>query len=386
MKIDKMEAFWVRLPLREPFGIANGAIEHCDTVYVRLESGGVSGWGEVTPGNAPYLTGAWSGGVFHAVEELLFPLLAANRSVESGEKLAELFAPIRGNRHAKGALDLAWHDLDARLCGEPLWRRIGGEDRAIEVGLTFDRYDDREKFFADLDRARDEGYHRISLKIRPGWEIQAVRAARDSCPWPMLLQLDVEGALTQGGPNDLLYRVQDFMPTLIEQPYDASDYVGLAMLQEALRIPICLDESLETLAQAEMAADLESGKIFCLKPGRVGGLTEARAICARARERKIGCYGGFDLGSSVGWRHLLALSSLPGFELPCDSIRFEEVFTEEPGLPILPTRTVIPNEETENKAKANSYLAAALWDEPGIGFEPNREIIEKYVVAKTAFV
>ena len=380
MKIDQMEAFLVRLPLQKPFGIANTVIDYCDTVYVRLESGGVSGWGEVTPGNRPYVTSAWSGGVFRTIREHLFPLLRSVSAVESGERLAELLAPVKGNRHAKGALDMAWHDLDARLGGEPLWKRFGGEKRSMEVGLTFDRYDDRDAFFADLDRARDDGFHRISLKIRPGWEIQAVRAARDACPWPMLLQVDVEGALEHDSQTELFYRLQDYMPTLIEQPFNQADYVGLAMLQESLRTPICLDESVKTRAQAEIAVDLASGGYFCLKPGRVGGLTEGKAIAALAREREIGCYGGMDLTSSVGYRHLLALASLPGFKLPCDYIRFEEVFTEDPGLPIVPTRPNLPNEENENGTKKNSFLAVELWDEPGIGFEPNREIIERCMV------
>lgn len=380
MIIDQMEAFFVRLPLRRPFAVAGRMIDVCDTVYVRLESGGVSGWGEVTPGNNPYLTVDWSHGVFLTVTENLFPLLGAGVSVESGERLAETFVSVKGNRHAKGAVDMAWWDLRAKLDGVPLWKALGGSKRPIELGLTFDRYpmEERERFFADLERAKNDRFRRITLKIRPGWEVEAVRAARDICPWPMLFHIDAEGALDLDRQTDLLYRLQDFLPTLIEQPLPRWEYVGHAMLQESLRTPISLDESIQSLAEAEIAADLGSGKVFCLKPGRVGGLTEGKAIHDLARGEEIACYGGMDITSSIGYRHLLALAALDGMTDPSDFIRFEEIFAEEPGLAILPALTDVSKKEGAEAANSETYLTAELWDEPGIGLEPNTEIIEKY--------
>lgn len=382
MKLDQIEAFFVRLPLNKPFTTAAGAIEHCDTVLVRLESGGVSGWGEATPGNGPYTTGEWSHGTFLALTETLLPILEAAGGIESGEKLAEIFQSVKGNRHAKGAVDMAWWDLKAKIDGKPLWESLGGKKRPIPLGLTFDRYPmtERERFFADLERAKNDHFRRISLKLRPGWEVEAVRAARDSCPSPIQLQIDAEGALDPDRHSDMLYRLQDFLPTLFEQPFDPMEYVGHAMLAESLRTPICLDESIGSPIQADIAADLGSCRVFCLKPGQVGGLTAGKAIHDSAQSERIACYAGMELTGSIGYRHLLALASLEGFTYPADYIRFEEVFADEPGEPILPVLSVFPKKEGDEAAKSETYLAAELWNEPGIGFEPKSEMIEKYAI------
>ncbi|MBR5626391.1 MAG: hypothetical protein IKW74_02070, partial [Thermoguttaceae bacterium] len=88
------------------------------------------------------------------------------------------------------------------------------------------------------------------------------------------------------------------------------------------------------------------------------------------------------------YRHLLALASLEHFALPCDYIRFDEVFAEEPAKPILST---VLTREIEKKPfnsgssvvkVTESYRGIELWDEPGIGCEPNREIIDKYTLEK----
>jgi len=68
---------------------------------------------------------------------------------------------------------------------------------------------------------------------------------------------------------------------MIEQPLPADDLVGHAMVQELVRTPVCLDESITTPAQAAMALDLHSCRYVNLKPGRVGGLTPAAAISRR---------------------------------------------------------------------------------------------------------
>lgn len=56
MFIDKLELFLVRLPLAAPTIVNDRPIEYCETVFSRLEGEGQVGWGEVAPGNQPYLT------------------------------------------------------------------------------------------------------------------------------------------------------------------------------------------------------------------------------------------------------------------------------------------------------------------------------------------
>ena len=368
MKLDRVDIYLVRIPLKKAYTMADTTISHFDTVLARLQSGGLCGWGEVFPGNEPTLTAAWSASVFACLKDSLLPRLQTNLSVDSAESLAERFQTIKGNRHAKAVLDLAWWDLDAKMKKQPLYKVLGGNaDKDIEVGLSFDRFASPDEFLDEVKRAVDDGFRRLTLKIRPGWDMQVIGAVRSDHPL-LEIQCDVEGSLDLNKHSDILYRFDDFMPALLEQPLSANEFVGHAMLQDSMRTTIALDESITTLHQAEIAIDLRSAGTFCIKPGRVGGLTEAKAIYNAAKSAEVNCYAGCDILTSIGYRFVVALASLPGFGLPTDYLRFDELLTDDPGVPLTPVR----NEQQR--------LALKLWSEPGIGFDPDIELIERLVL------
>ncbi len=383
MRIDSWEIRLLRLPLAKPFYTTDRAVDHCDTVYVAARCGETTGWGEAAPGNAPFLTSESASGVFALLRDHLLPLLPPRHGWESTETLAEAMEPIRGNRYAKGAIDMAWHDLNARKKEKPLWETLGGKARPIEVGLTFDRLPTHEDLYAELERAKSEKFHRVTLKMRPGWEVQAVSAARAIAPWPTLLSVDLEGALDPSEQGEMLYRLQDFMLTAVEQPFDPADLLSHAIFQESFRTPLALDESISSLLDAQIALDLQSGRVFALKPGRLGGLSQAALVGEAAREASAACYAGFDLGSSVAYRHTLAVAALESCSLPADYIRFGEIFAEEPGRAIVPELREFPGKKENEPPK--EWRAIDLWTEPGIGFDPDLELVEKYTVEKAVF-
>ena len=410
MKLDRVDAYLVRFPLKKPYTMADTVIDHFDTVFVRMQSDGLSGWGEVFPGNEPTLTAAWSPSVFACLKECLLPRLETNFFIDSAMSLAERLQGIKGNRHAKAVLDFAWWDLDAKMKKQPLYNVLGGNgEKDIEIGLTFDRSDSPDEFLDDIQRAVDDGFRRLTLKIRPGWDLQVLGAVRSDHPTQMI-QCDVEGSLLLDKHSDILYRFDDFMPALLEQPLSASEYVGHAMLQDSMRTTIALDESVTTLHQAEIALDLRSAGAFCIKPGRVGGLTEAKAIHDAAKAGEVDCYAGADILTSVGYRFVVALATLNGFGLPTDYLRFDEYLVDDPGLPLAPVlKTETPKRLTKEKGESVEHhldddgnivtekilphtgpnildehrrLVFELWNEPGIGFDPNLELIERFAIQR----
>ncbi|MBQ3387899.1 MAG: hypothetical protein IJG60_01645 [Thermoguttaceae bacterium] len=383
MRIDSWEIRLLRIPLAQPFYTTDRAVDHLDTVYAAAAGGGKTGWAEAAPGNAPLLTEESASGVFALLRDHLLPNLPARHAWESAEKLNGAMAPVRGNRYAKGVLEMAWHDLNARIQEKPLWELIGGVPRPIEVGLTFDRLPEHEDLYRELERARNEKFHRITIKIRPGWEVQAVSAARASCPWPTQIAVDLEGALDPGGQGEMLYRLQDFMPLFVEQPFAPEDLLSHAIFQETFRTPLSLDESVSNSLEAAIALDLKSGRVVSLKPGRLGGHDETKAVCKAVQEADALAYAGFDLGTSVAYRHTLAAASLAGCTLPADFIRFGEVFSEEPGRALAPALHEFPGKKENDPPK--EWQAIDLWQEPGIGFDPDPDLIEKYTVDRAFF-
>ncbi|MCL2304911.1 MAG: hypothetical protein FWC43_06160 [Planctomycetaceae bacterium] len=377
MKIAKIEIYLVRIPFRSPFRFADTPLPEMEAVIVRMDDQeGRSGWGEVFPGNQPLLTAAWSSGVFHTLKDCILPLLGTDISIDSGDHLAEQLRKIQGNRHAKGALDMAFWDLYSKRLGKPLHEAIGGKRKEIELGLVFDRYEDVNPFMDDLNKAVSEGYKRISLKIRPGWDLSMLRIVRAELS-TVMLQCDLEGALNLEQHTEMLYRFDDFFPSLLEQPLSANEYVGHAMLQDGMRTNIGLDESITTLHQAQIAFDLQSGNTFCIKPGKVGGLTETMRINDACAASDFACYSGCDCATSIGYRFVAAAAALSKFTLPADYLHTPEVLSVDFGEPLV--------SELAEDGNGKPRRVCKLWTGPGIGFEPDRELLEKHAALRFTY-
>jgi O-succinylbenzoate synthase len=372
MQIDSIEIFHVGLPLRQPLQTGSRTFDVLETVLVRMQSGPTSGWGEASPGNAPLAGPEWAAGVFGCLRDWLAPALRAT-AVSSGSDLAERLEPFRGNRFAKAALDTAWWDLQARLQGQPLHQLLGAARPAVEVGVTFDRMESIEDFLGGIRQAFDDGFARVKLKFRPGWDVRMVDMVRKEFPVETI-HIDCEGALGLG-QFEMLCRLDDFMLSMIEQPLADDDLVAHAMLQEAVRTPICLDEGVTTVAQAEVALELHSCKFMNLKPGRVGGLTAAVAIHDLCHENCVPCWVGAVPQSTIGARHGFALAAKANCTYPADFFRSDQFLQEDLAPPLLPARD-----------PADGKQRIVLWPEPGIGAEPDPALLEKYCIARAQVV
>src|SRR5690606_19975223 len=102
------------------------------------------------------------------------------------------------------------------------------------------------------------------------------------------------------------------------QPLERDDLVRHARLQQRLGTPICLDESITSLARAEDMIALGSGRIVNIKPGRVGGFAQSIAIHHLCARHDVPVWCGGMLESGIGRAHNVALASLPNFTLPGD--------------------------------------------------------------------
>lgn len=368
MHIDTIDVFHIALPLRKPRETACGPLSALETVVVRMSGGGVSGWGEASPGNGPLGGPEWAAGVFVCVRDWLAPRVVGH-SVHSGQELQERLAVVRGNPYAKAVLDTAWWDLEARTQGQPLPQLLGKARDAIEVGASFDRMDAIDEFLAGIGRAFDAGYGRVELKFRPGWDVHMLNLVRQTFP-SQRIHIDVEGDLRLEH-MEMLCRLDDFCLAMIEQPLAPDDLVGHAMVQETIRTPLCLDESIASQEQADMALELHSAKYIDLKPGRVGGLTPAVAIHNACHEHCVPCWVGASPQSAVGARHGLALAAKSNCVYPADYYASEELLEVDLAEPAAAVRD-----------PSDGSLRVPLWSAPGIGVEPDAAVLEKQCLAR----
>jgi o-succinylbenzoate synthase len=367
MHIDHVELFQLSLPLRRPLWTPLRPFDSLETVLVRIQSGQTAGWGEASPGNAPQASPEWASGAFTCLRRWLAPAVCGGE-IDSGEELHRRLERFRGNRFAKGALDAAWWDLHARLKGRPLHELLGGKRKAIEVGPTYDQMESIDDFLNTIGRALVEGFARVKLKFRPGWDVCMVDAVRKEFP-TQTIHIDCEGALTLGH-MEMLCRLDDFHLEMIEQPLPEDDLVGHAMLQETIRTPICLDEAVTTVAQAEMALELKSCRSMNIKPGRVGGVTPAVAIHDLCHGNGVPCWLGAVPQTTVGARIGYALAAKENFSYPADYFPTDQFLQKDVAESLLPARS-----------EPDGVQRVALWAEPGIGIEPKREIVEEHCIA-----
>jgi O-succinylbenzoate synthase len=228
-------------------------------------------------------------------------------------------------------LEAAIWDLVAKAKGESVARLLGGERERVPVGVSIGVQNSVDELIDRIAGFWGQGYSRIKIKIRPGWDVGVVREVRKRFP-DVPLMVDANSAYTLAD-TDRLMELDEFDLMMIEQPLAYDDLVDHAKLQGRLRTPVCLDESVPSLAAARAAMALGSGRIVNIKPGRVGGLTVATDVHDLCRAQGVPVWCGGLLETGIGRAHNVALASLPGFTLPGDisaSARYFEQDIVEP--------------------------------------------------------
>lgn len=329
MRIDSIDLF--RVPLAA--GVADTADDRRESLVVALHSGEQVGYGEATLATAPREQAEWSAGAFALARDWLAPGLVG-QSITTSSTLSEILDAFHGNRAAKSALDAAWWSLHAAQKQEPLARCLGGRTAALRVSPTLGVMDSIETLVKHIAASYAAGAELVLLKFRPTWGLEMVRAVRQAFP-SEAIAIDCDGGCTLG-QQEMFYRLEDFFLAHIEQPLPADDLVGHAMLQDSLRTPLCLHQSVTSLARAEQALDLGCCRMMRIAPALVGGLTTSLAIRAACEDARVTCGVGIAEQGPWATAAAAALASLPNFSLPADGLTYSDepwIARDATGLP-----------------------------------------------------
>jgi o-succinylbenzoate synthase len=363
MKLDRIVLRQVRMPLVHFFETSFGRTTDRDIILVEVQGEGGSGWGEVTAGEDPFYNEEWTDSAWLILRDYVAPRVLA-RDLTNAEAVAPLTEHIRGHRMARGGLEAAVWDLEARLEGVPLWDKIGGGDRReIPCGVSIGIQESIPQLLDTIERELAAGYQRIKIKIKPGWDVDVVRQVRERFP-AIQLMADANSAYTLADAVHLR-PLDDFSLMMIEQPLSHDDIIDHAQLQSGLRTPLCLDECIRTAHHVEQAVRLRACGIINIKLGRVGGFREARRVHDRAQAAGIPVWCGGMLESGIGRAHNIALATLPNFVLPGDvsaSRRYWRRDIIDPPVEVTPRGTI------------------AIRDAPGFGYDLDCDYIRHVTV------
>jgi O-succinylbenzoate synthase len=243
---------------------------------------------------------------------------------------------VRGNPFARAGAETAVWDLFARTRGLPLLelllealRRAGVDEHELR---TRDRFacgvalgipeDGATATLAHWTReALARGYRRVKIKIRPGWDIEPIRATQAAIAAhgrSVPLWADANGSYELDRDAGALRAIDEERLLFIEQPLQHDDLVDHAKLSRRLRTPICLDESLRDERWARHAITLGASRIWNVKVQRVGGISEALRIYALACREDVALWGGTMPETGIGTHAITVLGALPRFIYPSD--------------------------------------------------------------------
>jgi O-succinylbenzoate synthase len=364
MRIEAITLRRLRLRLKTPFETSFGVTHERIVTLVEMLADGLTGWGEVTTVESPHFNSETPGTAWLILRDFLIPLLLG-RQLSSAAEIPAIFSSIRGHEMARAGIENAAWDIEAQQKNLPLAKLLGGTRSEINCGVSIGLQASPEVLLEKVGVELRAGYQRIKVKIKPGKDLAFVRTVREASP-SILLSVDANSAYTLADSAHL-QRFDDFNLLMMEQPLYWDDIFLHAKLQKNLKTPICLDESILHLRDAEAAIELGAAKIVNVKLGRVGGHSSAKAIQAFCLSKKIPVWCGGMLESGVGRAHNIAMSSLPGFTLPGDvsaSKRYWDEDIIDPQVEVTPQGT-IPIPAT-----------------PGLGYHVRHDLIERLTVDK----
>lgn len=367
MKVTEVVLRHMKMRMKAPFTTSFGTFQ--DKEFLLLEAkdeNGVSGWGESVAFHSPWYNEETLKTNWHMLEDFIIPNLL-NKEMEHPDDVSETLSYIRKNNMAKSAFEGAVWDLYAKQKGIPLEKALGGTANEIEVGISIGIQDRVEDLLNLIGEYVEDGYKRIKVKIKPGWDVEVMREVRKHFP-DIALMADANSAYTLDD-IELLKQLDEFDLMMIEQPLASDDIIDHAVLQRELKTPVCLDESIHSYEDARKAIELGSCKIINIKIGRVGGLTESKRIHDLCQERGIPVWCGGMLESGIGRAHNIALTTLTNFIMPGDTAASSRYWEKD----LIEPEVTVENGMIKVPVKS------------GLGYEPNYKTIREFTVFEKKF-
>lgn len=335
MRIDRVDLYQITMPLVAPFETSGWVKTHEERILVALYADGVVGWGEWA-GDGPWYSYETTEVAWMIIHDYLIPMLLGQTVAHTTMRYAPLegprhvrdrFEPVRGYPFAKHAVETAVWDLWAKQQGISLSQALGGTRDRVAVGVSVGIQPSVAALVERVGGYIQDGYNRIKIKIKPGFDVEPAQALRAAYP-NVQLQVDANSAYRLEDAA-VFQAMDDLGLLLIEQPLGYDDIPDHAKLQAQLKTPICLDESIHSAANARWALDMDSARVINIKPGRLGGFTESIAVHDVCAERGFPVWCGGMLETGIGRAGNVALASLPNFKLPGDISASRRYYAED---------------------------------------------------------
>ena len=327
LTVQAIELREVAIPLVRPFRTSFGEEREKRAVLVRVLTDRSEGWGECVAATEPRYSEEWLEGAWAVLRDHVCPAFLRSPVLTRPEHVAATVGWMRGHRMAKASLEAAVLDSWLRARGERLAEFLGTVRDRVPCGVSVGIAGSVEALLEEVQGYLAQGYRRVKLKIEPGWDVSVISAVRGALPdTPISVDANAAYSLSDAAVFEALDELDLVM---IEQPLHHEDLVQHAKLQARVQTPICLDESIRSAADAVAAIELGACRAINIKPGRVGGILEAKRVHDAARDRGVPVWIGGMLETGIGRAPNVALAAMENVTMPGDTSASERYFTQD---------------------------------------------------------
>src|SRR5258708_20892076 len=241
MKLEAVELRRIRISVLAPFETSFGTQSERDILIIKAITDVGEGWGECVAGEEPDYSSEYVEAAQHVLVHHLLPPLLARPSLTAAD-VAVLLRRFHGHGMAKALMEMAVLDAELRLRGESFAHHFGAVRSAVDCGVSVGIHRSIPELIATVGGYLDQGYRRVKLKIKPGWDVEPVRAVRERCG-DVLLQVDANTAYTLADAPHLA-QLDAYNLLLIDQPLPEDHSLPPAELAKIARTPISLHDSI----------------------------------------------------------------------------------------------------------------------------------------------
>lgn len=310
MKITHIEAWTVKMALKEPYTIAYNTFDSAVNILLRIETDtGISGYGCAAPDLQ--VTGETPQAVLNACDDVIKPHLKGRDPLRTALLMERLKKHLQKLPSARSMVDMALHDIMGKVAGLPVYKLLGGFRDRIKTSITIGILPLKET----VDHAKafvKKGFKALKIKggSDVGADIERILKVREAVGEKIGLRFDANQGYTVEESLRFFKNTRKVKMEFIEQPTPKGQPDLLGRVAMNIPIPIMADESLLSLQDAFRLARRHLADMFNIKLTKVGGISGALQIDAVARSANIavmvGCMDEAALGIAAGLHFALA--------------------------------------------------------------------------------
>ena len=374
MKIEAVDFYYLAMPTIRDIGDGSQ-----DALLVRLQAGGHTGWGESDA--APLVSiASWNCPISHSACKPLSASVLGQR-LDTADDIRRINHLVRQNSrdvlqadHTLSGIDIAMWDLLGKRLEEPVYRLLGYHRAYPKIPYASQLFgDDPKATFRKAQQVHRNGY--VAAKF--GWgrygcgsvdeDARHLRAAREGLGKEALLLVD---AGTVWGEDVRQARrrlpaLKECRVELLEEPFVSGAVDAYrALAADAGDVRLAAGEGCHNFHQAKTMVDHAALGYLQIDAGRIGGITIAKQVADYARTKGVRFVNHTfttQLAFAASLQPFAGVESDDLCEYPVES-------------------SPLAAELTSTKMAPNAEGRIRLPEAPGLGVEPDPQVMQQYLV------